>query len=162
MLKLKLLLLSLLASLGIYGPPKVDIPPPIQERAGDTVPLQEEVPEEEATSTPVDEIRVEIGGDDYDYSCSCVPFVRTMSGFTFPKVRYAKDIVVNRILPQVGSAVIFKAVPPYGEFGHVAYITSVSTSTFQIIEKNLTPCEVTKRTIKITDPAIKGFFNNRF
>lgn len=161
---LKKTFLAILAVFGIMSTNISEIP---QTPVFNAEFLQNSTLEATSTSAGLENVAVasdtpELGGDEYNYSCSCVSFVREKTGYNFPKVNSAKDIVVNRLYPQVDSVVIFKAGGIYGVHGHASWITKVGTSTFEVVEKNLKPCEITKRTIQIDDPKIKGYFNNKF
>ena len=118
-------------------------------------------PAVEAITAPSVEVARESGfvGEDKEIGCSCVPFARKTSGINFPVVAEAKNLEPNADEPSPGGVVIFKDVFPYGTYGHLAVVTEVSDDSFKIVEKNLKPCEVSTRTIKREDSAIKGFYN---
>ena len=162
---LKTFFTSLLISLGIVQPTPLPIPS-IQ------LPLIEQSP------IQVDEIPNSIGGDlsnelgggedvietpviATSSGCSCIAWARVNSSIQPPKVVAAKDIPITHFAPRIGSWVIFKAVPPYGQYGHAGIVRQVHPLSFEVEEFNLKPCEKTHRIIMNNDPVIKGFFDNR-
>ena len=94
-------------------------------------------------------------------SCSCVSYIRKMTSFTFPRVSAAKEIPVLNFDPLVGSVALFKPSPQYSQFGHVALVIEVASTTFKVSEFNFVPCKITVRTINKNDPLLRGFFDNR-
>lgn len=98
----------------------------------------------EAPRMPVDERK-----------CSCVLFARSI----FPELPLgdASDLVPNSPFPRVGGAVIID----YGDTIHVALVADrVSISgDIPLHDANFLPCQETWRTINISDPRIKGYWN---
>ena len=105
-----------------------------------------------STSTAV---RIE---DDSYLRCSCISFLRQISQFQPPVVKQAIDIPVRHAIPIPGAWVLFKAGQMYSQYGHVAYVKSVGTSTISIIEKNFKKCQITVRDIPIGNSQIRGYF----
>lgn len=102
------------------------------------------------------------GLSDLENECSCVTWIRENTDYTFPRVRYAREIVITRLEPRKGGLVIYKSSSRYSEDGHIDLIESVATSTFDVIGFNYEPCKVTRRIIRKDDPDIKGFFYRDF
>ena len=98
----------------------------------------------------IDELK---NGNEWKWTnCSCVKFARAL-GVKIPPKTDAEDIKSNST-PQVGGLVLFK----YSNLDHVAVITALNASNFEVREANFKePCLASRRTVSYQDKAIRGF-----
>jgi len=88
--------------------------------------------------------------------CSCVLWAEWESGLNPGVIGYAKNWPINSYTPIVGEVVILNE----GRYGHVAVITAVNLDSIDIIEANYSTCRVTTRTLLLTNPDIRGYYQN--
>lgn len=86
--------------------------------------------------------------------CRCVSYLRIKLGV--PISGDAKDIVPNTELADItiGTVILFN----YDGVFHAAVIISLHRDEAVILESNYRHCEETRRTIKLSDPAIRGYY----
>ena len=86
--------------------------------------------------------------------CRCVQWLREAQRINIKGD--ADTIKPNTTLEDIypGVVILFR----YDGISHAALITSLHRDEATIIEANFRPCQVGKRTVKLTDPAIVGFF----
>lgn len=91
-------------------------------------------------------------------TCSCVAFVRRLTGFT-QSVGYAKYWPKNTEVPVIGGVVI-TSESSFNTFrtGHVAYILDINDDTLTLLEANYSRCKITTRFLKVGDKRITGFW----
>ena len=91
-------------------------------------------------------------------TCSCVAFVKRLTGFNEP-VGYAKNWPVNSKVPVVGGVVITNESSFGGvRTGHVAYISAIDGDTLTLLEANYVRCKQSTRKLNINDKRILGFW----
>jgi hypothetical protein len=85
-------------------------------------------------------------------SCSCVAFGKDYIGITRTLG------VAKYIKPTTQTATLYSMVlTSEGPLGHLGIILDIDGDEMWIIEANYKPCQVTYRTLKIDDPAIRGY-----
>ncbi len=92
--------------------------------------------------------------------CSCVLFVEGLTGNVVTSIGAARNWPINSQIPVVGGVVVTSESFPGTNTGHVAFILSVGPESIEVVEANFVHCKKTTRTIKLNDPAIKGFWVN--
>lgn len=90
-------------------------------------------------------------GDDYKYMvCNCWGYLKANYLPTLPNT---KNLLPNS-MARVGAVAIYH----YGEINHYAYVTSVGEGSYSEIAANLKPCDIGRRTVSVTNPALVGFW----
>lgn len=82
--------------------------------------------------------------------CNCVAWAKWYLGRQDESWGYPEDILVK----SEGDVVVTKE----GEFGHVAVIDSLSSTSLNLIEANWIPCKVSTRSLSLDDPRIRGYY----
>jgi len=85
--------------------------------------------------------------------CSCVLFAKSLTGYS-KLVGNARNWTKNSKVPVVGGVVITNE----SRAGHVAVITAIRDGEFDVVEANYSRCRKGVRTIKLTNPAILGYW----
>lgn len=81
---------------------------------------------------------------------SCVIYAKALTGYD-KSVGRASNWPVNSTKPEVNSVVIFR-------YSHVAVITSMSSSSFEITEANYKANQVSTRSLSFDDASIRGYY----
>ncbi len=85
--------------------------------------------------------------------CSCVSFVKAITGYNKPVGR-ARNFPINSNWASIGSVVVTNESPS----GHVAIVAGIEGNTLLLDETNWLPCQRGKRKLSIDDPSIIGFW----
>jgi hypothetical protein len=94
--------------------------------------------------------------------CSCVSYAQAKAGVDIA-VGYAKNTPINAKKPQKGAILITtessRSMLRKGiATGHNAYVEAVTATTITVSEANYSPCAVTKRTLALDSPVIRGYY----
>ena len=84
-------------------------------------------------------------------SCSCISYVKAVLSIQ-GSIGNAKDIQPTTNQPFVGAIVLLK-----DGFGHAGIVISHTDKEITITEANYFKCQVSERTLKRTDPKIRGY-----
>lgn len=87
--------------------------------------------------------------------CSCVSYAKYRTTYS-QTVGNAINWPKNSSVPVEGGIVITNE----SSRGHVAYIEKVYIDEIQVIEANYHSCQVSRRTIKLDNPVILGYWQN--
>lgn len=81
---------------------------------------------------------------------SCVLYAKSLTGYT-KIIGLAKNWEINSKVPEVGAVVVFK-------YNHVAVITEMASSSFNITEANYVSGHITSRSLQFGDKSIQGYY----
>lgn len=84
--------------------------------------------------------------------CSCI---QTAKAFGVKVKGNAADLVPNVETPQKGDLVLFRYK---SGVSHVAVVKSLSEGVLSVTEGNLEPCQISSRTVPVTDQNIVGYW----
>lgn len=87
--------------------------------------------------------------------CSCVSYIRWLTGIKFDPIKYAKNLPINAKTPQIGGIVVLND----SFAGHLAEVIQISVDNFTVKEANYYHCALSTRIISINAPDIMGFYN---
>jgi hypothetical protein len=88
------------------------------------------------------------------YRCSCVEYSRIKTGWQTPPMGIARNHPRNIGYPAVGAIVITNE----SRAGHVAVITAIYDTYFEVIESNFIRCQISTRRIENDSKSILGFY----
>ena len=97
-----------------------------------------------ATNSPV------IAQKGVKIECNCIAWAKWYLGRQDESWGYPKDIRVK----SEGDVVVTRE----GEFGHVAVVTKVGSSSLELVEANYKPCAISTRSLGIDDKRIRGYY----
>jgi len=85
--------------------------------------------------------------------CSCIQYVKMRLGGISEVWGYPNKMKAYEINPYVGGVV----VTTEGPVGHVALIEAIEGTTMTVSEANYVRCKITRRTIEMNSPFIRGY-----
>lgn len=86
--------------------------------------------------------------------CSCVSYLKARLGISQKtSLGNARDIKPTSTEPSVGGVILTSE----GSWGHAGYIVRFDKETVTFDESNYIPCQETRRTLKRSDPVIRGY-----
>lgn len=86
-------------------------------------------------------------------ACSCIQYVKMRLGGISESWGYPNKMKAYEISPYVGGVV----VTTEGPVGHVALIEAIEGTTLTVSEANYVRCKITRRTIEMNAPQIRGY-----